>query len=79
MGACGSTALRSRTTAPCAGRGSPPSEQGRGSERTAASESWSQQEQSSWPELCGLVGAERRWVNILFWVFRLIYNQSLNK
>lgn len=44
------TALRSRTTALCAGRGSPPSEQERGSERTAASALWSRGEPFSWQE-----------------------------
>lgn len=40
----GSTALRSRTAEPCAERGSPPSGQERGSETTAASGSWRQEE-----------------------------------
>lgn len=59
-GGCGSTALRSHTAGRCAVPGCPPSEQERGSERTAASGSLSQQVQFSWQELCGLVGAERR-------------------
>jgi len=57
-----STALRSRTAGRCAGRcagpGSPLSEQERGSARTAASASSTQEGPFSWLELCELEGAE---------------------
>lgn len=68
---CASTALHSRTAGRCAGRGSPQSEQARGSERTAASASLRRGAPFSWAGLCELCGTERGrwWIRMyLYWL-----------